>query len=131
LFNSNLNKREEIVGFRVNDPNVQVVDSEGKLVENMEVSLVWSNTDGGYLKDFSQANLSARDRLGLAFSEDSYELLFQVQMSALSMQSFTIRLKTEKSEENNSNSVDLYSKEFDTYNQNDLSNVTNQKLFFY
>jgi hypothetical protein len=101
LFNSNIHKRDEVISFRVNVPNVEVVTSEGKLVNNIQISLVWPNTDGGYLRQDKYDNKIANaDQLlfALNFDEASYELLFEASLPAFSATAFTIRKTAETTE---------------------------------
>lgn len=54
IFNSQLSKRNEIVRFRVNRPNVNVVSNDdGKMVvlKSVQISIAWSNTDGVKLEN--------------------------------------------------------------------------------
>ncbi|CAF0850007.1 unnamed protein product [Brachionus calyciflorus] len=86
LINSNLNKRNEIITLRVNDPNVQVIKSDGTIFQNIQLSLVWSNTDGGILTDFKNDQ---------NFDQSQYELIFPVDLDPISLTSFTIQLAQE------------------------------------
>ena len=101
LFNPNLNKRDEVVSFRVNTPNVDVYTADGQLVKNSQVSLVWPNTDGGYLKQNTDDNkVKNLDDLSFAsqFEAGSYELLFQVSLESFSVSSFSIVNRLDKKE---------------------------------
>jgi 3-phenylpropionate/cinnamic acid dioxygenase small subunit len=51
IFNSNLQaNRREIVSIRVNTPHIEIYDDTKKqLVDNVQVSLVWPNMEGGAL----------------------------------------------------------------------------------
>jgi hypothetical protein len=94
LFNSNTHKRDEVVSFRVSTTDVEVIGSDGKPLANVQVSLVWPNTDGGYLRqDRYSDRMPSGESLAFAldFDEASYELLFAVSLPALSVNSFTIR----------------------------------------
>jgi hypothetical protein len=53
IFNSQLSKRNEIVRFRVNRPNINVVSNDdGKMVlKNVQISIAWPNTDGVKLEN--------------------------------------------------------------------------------
>jgi hypothetical protein len=94
LFNSNIHKRDEVVSFRVNVPNVEVVNSEGQIVSNVQISLVWPNMDGGYLsQDKYDDKLANGDQLPFAlnFDEAKYEVLFEATLPAFSASTFIIR----------------------------------------
>lgn len=100
IFNSLLNKRNEIVSIRVNTPNVEVIENNGgdkiKKLERVQVSLVWPNSDdvGGRLAQNHIPDRSTKEQLEpvLDFEDDSFELLFEVDIEPLSTKSFTIRL---------------------------------------
>ena len=80
LFNSNLNKRIEIISLRINTPFVEVYDNNGQIVENIQVSLIWPNTDGGYLReDLSDEKISNLDDLsfGFDFDESKFEKSYE------------------------------------------------------
>lgn len=93
LFNSHLNKRNEIVSFRINTPNVYVInDADGTKLDDIQVSLVWPNTDGGKLSQFINTvnNAFYNASNDLECDETYYELLFEVDLNPMSTKSFTI-----------------------------------------
>lgn len=99
LFNSQLQKRVEIVSFRINTPNVYVIeDLDEIVVENVQVSLIWSNTDGGHLNQATIPSVDDKEQLepSLDFNENYFELLFKVTMDPLSAKSYTIRKSDDK-----------------------------------
>ena len=103
LFNSNLNIRNEIISVRVNSPNVEVLDAENQVMKNLQISLVWPNTEGGFLDINNNARMSLNENLGhgLDFDPVYFELLFQIELKPMSFQSYTIRKKLD--DENHSN----------------------------
>jgi hypothetical protein len=63
LFNSNLQaNRREIVSIRVNTPDIEIYDDTKKqLVDNVQISLVWPNMEGGALSvDPSNSELGVK-----------------------------------------------------------------------
>lgn len=97
LYNSNLNERNEVVSFRINTPHVEIVDSKGLFLENVQVSLVWPNMEGVLPYDKSSEKIAEQSN-NLAFSNEfdsnSFELLFEVNLPPLSLTTYTIRKKT-------------------------------------
>lgn len=93
LFNPTLNKRVELVSFRVNKQNIEVTCTKtGLSVSNVQVSLVWSNTDGTVLKSL----YPTKDQYSFSeFEMNKYELLFQVEIEPLSYGSYIIKLGKE------------------------------------
>ncbi len=124
LFNPNLNKRDEIISFRVNSPNLEVLNSKGELVAYTQVSLVWKNTDGGYLDD-NNSNSAENDTFGLNMNETVYELLFEAHFDALSLHTFTIRLTTETKQ--TLTKVDIYAKYYTSSAQQELHDLISKR----
>lgn len=95
LYNSNLNERHEIVSLRVSHPNVEVIDSKGLFVQNVQVSLVWPNMEGVLPYDKTSERLDSNNNLRFStqFDTKSFELLFEVVLPPLSLNTFTIRRK--------------------------------------
>ena len=108
LFNSNLNggHRYEIVSVRVNTPHVQVFDESAQLlVENVQVSHVWPNSEGGplYVPDTTRLPSSSPKSLlahSLDFDANSFELLFEVNLKPLAYATYTIRRTTSQTQLN-------------------------------
>ncbi len=95
LYNSNLNERNEIVSFRINTPHVEIVDSKGLFIENVQVSLVWPNMEGVLPYDKTSEKIDQSNNLEFSndFDSNSFELLFEVNLPPLSLITFTIRKK--------------------------------------
>ena len=97
LWNSNLNERIEVVSFTINSPHVEVLDSEGKLVENIQVSIIWPNVDGVSPDNsvFQDTQIRGTQDLKFAFNYklEKFELLFEVKLAPLSLTKFVIRRK--------------------------------------
>lgn len=94
LFNSNLNKRVEIVSLRVNTRDIEVLDSQGRPLDEIQLSLVWPNMDGGYFSQKSADSYFMTEEdlpFYIDVNQQSFELLFQVEMTGLSASSYTIR----------------------------------------
>jgi len=87
LYNPNMNHRNELVSFKVNVPNVDVIDNAGLTVENVQLSLAWSNMEGEILSD------KLPNEFGLDFESNLYELTFEVDLKPLSLTVFTLRKK--------------------------------------
>ncbi len=104
LFNSNLNKRHEVVSFRVNSPFVIVYDSDGKIVENIQVSLIWPFMEGSselseQFDTYRKATANSEPNIFTTrFNDDVYELLFEANFDGLSMKTFLIRLKPDQNQ---------------------------------
>ncbi len=111
LFNPNLNKRDEIISFRINTPNVEVYNSNDELIPNTQISLVWKNMDGGYLNE----NISSEKVFDLELDETNYELLFEAHFEPLSLQTFTIKMKAKRKKKVELTKVEIY-----TNSDNDL-----------
>lgn len=87
FFNSLLSKRVEVVSFRVNSPNVVVVnDIDKSHLSVIQISPIWPNSDGEPLDDYAFQNND------IGFDKKTFELLFEVEITALSTRSFTIQL---------------------------------------
>ena len=99
LYNSNLNERNEIVSFRINTPHVEIVDSKGLFLENVQVSLVWPNMEGVLPYDKSSDKIDQSNNLAFSndFDPNSFELLFEVNLPPLSLITYTIRKKPKTS----------------------------------
>lgn len=95
LYNSNLNKRKELVSFKINTPNVEVLNNDGTNLKNVQLSLVWPNMDGSgsLTSDVTEIRIknSADLKHGLDFDTSFYELLFEVDLKPLSFETFTIK----------------------------------------
>ena len=93
LYNSNINERHEIVSFKVNTPHVEVFDSTGSPLANVQVSLIWPNVEGTTLVELQTERLSnGKDlKFGFDFDTNAFELLFQVKLEPLALTSFTIK----------------------------------------
>jgi hypothetical protein len=123
LFNSNLSPKKELVNFKVNSANVEVLKSDGSIVENVQLSLVWPNTDGELLASpTSQLKIQNTGHLkhGLHFDGSYFELLFQVELKPLAFETFTIRNKLKSD-----NYVDRLAKT--TFLQKDLDSISEEE----
>jgi hypothetical protein len=102
IFNSNLQaNRREIVSIRVNTPHIEIYDDTQKtLIDNVQVSLVWPNMDGGALSvdTSNSARMSSASKLthGLDFDTNTFECLFEVNVKGLSFSKYTIRTNPSK-----------------------------------
>jgi hypothetical protein len=102
IFNSNLQaNRREIVSIRVNTPHIEIYDDTQKtLIDNVQVSLVWPNMDGGALSvdNSNSARMSSASKLthGLDFDTNTFECLFEVNVKGLSFSKYTIRTNPSK-----------------------------------
>lgn len=112
LFNSLLNKRNEIVSFRVNSANVEVIVEEergggsyqlGR--DKIQISLIWPNTADEPLDWFANRHNDHDDHIG--FDKFHYELLFEVDIEPMSTRTYTIKSSTDSSVKSNSQ-VDFY-----------------------
>lgn len=120
IFNSNLQaNRNEIVSIRVNTPHVEIFDETTKtLLQNIQVSFVWPNTEGGALTlDNTNSRMDSASQLthALDFAENSFEILFEVNVKPLSFSKYTIRTKQLTSDiseqKTNLTRVDFYQRE--------------------
>lgn len=100
IFNPNLNKRLETIGLKLNTKDVEVIDSKGNKLKQVQVSLVWPTMQDAF------DNLANNSTAPFAALTDSYEILFEVAVESLSVQVFTIR-KTQRSSQK-INKVTLY-----------------------
>lgn len=95
LWNSNLNERFEVVSFKVNSPYVEVVDSDGNIVKNIQVSMIWPNMEDVEPDDstFKNPRMSSNENLQFAydFDKEHFELLFEVKLAPLSFTKFVMR----------------------------------------
>jgi hypothetical protein len=130
IFNSNLQaNRREIVSIRVNTPHIAIYDDTKKqLVDNVQVSLVWPNMEGGALSvdTSNSARMSSASKLthGLDFDANTFECLFEVKVKGLSFSKYTIRTNPSKaSMMSNLTRVDFYQREV---NAEYLENVNNE-----
>jgi hypothetical protein len=90
LFNSQLQKRVEIVSFEVNTPHVHVVDdSTGSVLENVQISHVWLNAENNITYAMNEKSSSS-----LLIDDKNFELLFEVSIDPMSTKSFTIQQNT-------------------------------------
>jgi hypothetical protein len=119
IFNSNLQaNRREIVSIRVNTPHIEIYDdTQNTLIDNVQVSLVWPNMDGGALSvdNSNSARMSSASKLthGLDFDTNTFECLFEVNVKGLSFSKYTIRTNPSKTMIRISNltRVDFYQRE--------------------
>jgi hypothetical protein len=119
IFNSNLQaNRREIVSIRVNTPHIEIYDdTKNTLIDNVQVSLVWPNMDGGALSvdNSNSARMSSASKLthGLDFDTNTFECLFEVNVKGLSFSKYTIRTNPSKTMIRISNltRVDFYQRE--------------------
>jgi hypothetical protein len=119
IFNSNLQaNRREIVSIRVNTPHIEIYDdTKNTLIDNVQVSLVWPNMDGGALSvdTSNSARMSSASKLthGLDFDANTFECLFEVNVKGLSFSKYTIRTNPSKTMIRISNltRVDFYQRE--------------------
>ena len=119
IFNSNLQaNRREIVSIRVNTPHIEIYDdTKNTLIDNVQVSLVWPNMDGGALSvdTSNSARMSSASKLthGLDFDTNTFECLFEVNVKGLSFSKYTIRTNPSKTMIRISNltRVDFYQRE--------------------
>jgi hypothetical protein len=131
IFNSNLQaNRREIVSIRVNTPHIEIYDdTKNTLIDNVQVSLVWPNMDGGALSvdTSNSARMSSASKLthGLDFDTNTFECLFEVNVKGLSFSKYTIRTNPSKTMIRISNltRVDFYQREV---NAEYLENVNNE-----
>ena len=130
IFNSNLQaNRREIVSIRVNTPHIEIYDDTKKqLVDNVQVSLVWPNMEGGALSvdTSNSARMSSASKLthGLDFDANTFECLFEVNVKGLSFSKYTIRTNPSKTRMmSNLTRVDFYQREV---NAEYLENVNNE-----
>ena len=130
IFNSNLQaNRREIVSIRVNTPHIEIYDDTKKqLVDNVQVSLVWPNMEGGALSvdTSNSARMSSASKLthGLDFDANTFECLFEVNVKGLSFSKYTIRTNPSKAiMMSNLTRVDFYQREV---NAEYLENVNNE-----
>ncbi len=126
LLNSHMHIRNEIVSIRVNTPNVEVVrNTDNTKLENVQISLVWPNTDGGYLNQFrvpkKEEASSEQAEPSLSYEENVFEVLFEVDMEPMSTKSFTIKLRKEKFQIENQNLVTFYFKSFNSENESKVT----------
>jgi hypothetical protein len=95
LYNSNLNERHEIVSFQINTPHIEIIDSNGLFVENVQISLLWPNMEGVKEFDSTSEKIDFSNDLNFSTDFDSnyFELLFHVKLTPLSLTTYTIRRK--------------------------------------
>lgn len=132
LYNSNLNERHEIISLRVSHPNVEVIDSKGLFVENVQVSLVWPNLEGVLPYDKTSDRLDSNNNLlfSTQFDSNSFELLFEAVLPPLSLSTFTIRRKANNEPFKNSyNNVTFYSDSSKSDLTENIKTEINKKLF--
>ena len=94
LFNPDTHERDEIVSFRINTPHVQVFDSNGERVDDVQISLIWkkvSKTGPDFFFQSYRPDPQIKTPVGSDFEEGHYELLFQASLPALTFRTFTIR----------------------------------------
>ena len=125
VFNSLLQKRNEIVSIRVNKPNVQVFKEENNsLIENVQISLIWPNSEGGSLNQQPIPNKSIKEQTepALSFNQDLYELLFEISFEGLSSKSFKIIINNDNANliKTNPNAVSYYFKNFTNENAENI-----------
>lgn len=116
IFNSLINKRNEIVRFRVNTPNIEVIrNSDNKNLGVLQISLVWANIDDGPLSQNHIPDRSVVEQTepALDFQENIFELLFEVDIDALSTKSYTIKLAKDSNQNKRQSGVDFYFKNLD------------------
>lgn len=116
IFNSLINKRNEIVRFRVNTPNIEVIrNSDNKKLDVIQVSLVWANIDEGPLSQnhIPDRSVTEQNEPALDFQENLFELLFEVDIDPLSTKSFTIKLAKDSNQNKRQSGVDFYFKTLD------------------
>ena len=130
IFNSNLQaNRREIVSIRVNTPHIEIYDDTKKqLIDNVQVSLVWPNMEGGALSvdTSNSARMSSASKLthGHDFDANTFECLFEVNVKGLSFSKYTIRTNPSKTRMmSNLTRVDFYQREV---NAEYLENVNNE-----
>ena len=130
IFNSNLQaNRREIVSIRVNTPHIEIYDDTKKtLIDNVQVSLVWPNMEGGALSvdNSNSARMSSASKLthGQDFDTNTFECLFVVNVKGLSFSKYTIRTNPSKTRMmSNLTRVDFYQREV---NAEYLENVNNE-----
>lgn len=121
VFNSLLQKRNEIVSIRINKANVQVFNEEDNtLIENVQVSLIWPNSEGGSLNQQPIPNKSIKEQTepALSFNQDLYELSFEISIEGLSSKSFKIQVNNDNTNliKTNPNTVTYYFKNFTNEN---------------
>ncbi len=114
IFNSNVQaKRHEIISLRVNTPNIEIFDETSKtLITNLQVSLVWPNSEGGTLSiDNGNTRMDSASQLthALDFEANTFEVLFEVNVKPLGFSKFTIRTKLDSTL--NLTRVDFYQRE--------------------
>lgn len=121
MYNSNLNERIDVVKFKVNTPHVQVLNSEGKVLENIQISLLWQNVEGVNPVNFGERKMSNTKDLHFAYDYDSKscELLFEVNVPGLSLTSFTIKKLYQEGLSNISPDVTFYHSYSDEESIND------------
>ena len=133
IYNSNLNKRFEIVKLKVNDPNVEVLNSKGDILKNIQLSLIWPKMDDTYIHRenefpyFYYPNMNPE----LEFDNRYFELLFQVEIDPLSIESFTIRKKRDSESliDNLSETV-FYKKNFNPLSENNIRIEIANRYFY-
>ena len=130
IFNSNLQaNRREIVSIRVNTPHIEIYDvTKKQLVNNVQISLVWPNMEGGALSvdTSNSARMSSASKLthGLDFDANTFECLFEVNVKGLSFSKYTIRTNPSKPiMMSNLTRVDFYQRQV---NAEYLENVNNE-----
>ena len=130
LYNSNVNERDEVVSFRVSTPNVEVIDSVGKVLKEVQVSLVWPNLEGVYKHNDANQRLSAENvNFGADFDSNSFELLFEVNLPPLSLNTFTIRKKVMTDIPSGlTNTVTFYSSKLSADKIEEAKKAANEKL---
>jgi hypothetical protein len=115
LFNSNLNRRDELISVRVNTPYVELIDdTNGSVLKNVQISLVWPNMDGGRLTDYKSQLKNNNQTLVSAAREsirNTFELLFKVEMNGLDYKSITVRKISSKNVEFNKSEITFYGNE--------------------
>ena len=74
---------------------MQVVDSEGKVLENIQISLLWPNVEGVDPIVSDQQRMTNTNDLRFAYDYNSNicELLFEVKVPGLSLSTFIIKKK--------------------------------------
>ncbi len=132
LLNTNLHKRAEIVSLRINTPQVEVYGSDGLPVKNIQINLVWPNTEGGYLSEENggQDRLKSNDDLSFAldFHDSKYEILFEANLGPLSTNVFTIRKKNNVSSSTTLSIVTFYYRNLNTQTVRDVQNKIENRL---
>ena len=130
IFNSLINKRNEIVSFRVNTPNIKVDRNiDNKILDEYQETLMWHNMEGGPLNQNHIKDKLKNENLESAvdFQENLFELIFEVDLEPFSTTSFTIKIARDSIKNKRQSKVNFYYKDFKEDEKKNTINEFNKK----